>query len=121
MDCVCKKNNYLSRAGTRPVKTLDRISYSLLSKYGAKSTLQANSMALFCKRTIPAKRPQHVGEVSANFCCRRCRMVSTTDPHSRILSFLDPSRYYFFQVSSSIVLTRLSGPRSRPTTSQKIW
>jgi hypothetical protein len=39
-------------------------------------------------------------------------------PYSR---FLDRSRYYFFQVaSSSVVLTRLSGPRSRPTT-QKLW
>jgi hypothetical protein len=33
------------------------------------------------------------------------------------LSFLDQSRYSFFQV----VLTRLSGPRSRPTDNQKIW
>jgi hypothetical protein len=27
-----------------------------------------NSMALVCERTIPTKRPPHVGEVSANFC-----------------------------------------------------
>jgi hypothetical protein len=26
-------------------------------------------------------------------------MVSATDPHSRILGFLDRSRYYFFQVA----------------------
>jgi hypothetical protein len=32
---------------------------------------------------------------------------------------LDRSRY--FLSSSSIILTRLGGPRSRPTTSQKIW
>jgi hypothetical protein len=36
-------------------------------------------------------------------------MVSVTDPYGRILGFLDTS-------SSSVVLTRLSGPRSRPTT-----
>jgi hypothetical protein len=28
----------------------------------------------------------------------RCQVVSATDPHSRILGFLDWSRYYFFQV-----------------------
>jgi hypothetical protein len=35
-------------------------------------------------------------------------VVSVTDPYGRILGFLDRS--------SSVVLTRLSGPRSRPTT-----
>jgi hypothetical protein len=41
-------------------------------------------------------------------------VVSVTDPYGRILDFLD-SRY-FSTNSSSLVLTRLSGPRSRPTT-----
>jgi hypothetical protein len=36
-------------------------------------------------------------------------MVSVTDPYGRILCFLERSR-------SSVVLTRLSGPCSRPTT-----
>jgi hypothetical protein len=39
-------------------------------------------------------------------------------PYSR-LSTLEPLLY--LPSSSSIVLTRLSGPRSRPTTSQKDW
>jgi hypothetical protein len=43
-----------------------------------------------------------------------------TDPHGRILGFLDLSRYFFPPSSSSVVLTRLCGPRSRHTTSQKI-
>jgi hypothetical protein len=44
------------------------------------------------------------------------------DPHGRIIEFLDRSCYYFFQVAPQLYsLTRLSGPRSRPTTSQKIW
>jgi hypothetical protein len=50
------------------------------------------------------------------FADRRCRVVSATDPDGRILGFLDRSRYYFLQL-----LTRLSGPRSKTTTSQKIW
>jgi hypothetical protein len=43
---------------------------------------------------------------------RGCYVVSMTDPYSRILGFSASS--------SSIVLTRLSGPCSRPTTSHKI-
>jgi hypothetical protein len=43
-------------------------------------------------------------------------VVSVTDPYGRILGFLDRSRYFFLSSSSSVVLTRLNGPRSRPTT-----
>jgi hypothetical protein len=39
----------------------------------------------------------------------------------RNLGFLDRSRYFLLPSGSSVVLTRLSGLRSRPTTSQKIW
>jgi hypothetical protein len=41
-------------------------------------------------------------------------VVGVTDPYGRILDFLDRSRYFSIN-SSSVVLTRLSGPRSRPT------
>jgi hypothetical protein len=37
------------------------------------------------------------------------------------LGFLDPEPLLFRSSSSSVILTRLSGHRSRPTTSQKIW
>jgi hypothetical protein len=43
-------------------------------------------------------------------------VVRAADAHGRILDFLDRSHYYFFQVGSSIVLRRLSGPRYRTTT-----
>jgi hypothetical protein len=52
---------------------------------------------------------------------RGCRVVSATDPHGRNLDFLDPEPLLFHSSSSSVILTRLSGPRSRPTISQKIW
>jgi hypothetical protein len=47
------------------------------------------------------------------FAGRWCHVVSVTNPYGRILDFLDRSRY-FFSSSSSVVLWRLSGPRSRP-------
>jgi hypothetical protein len=42
-------------------------------------------------------------------------VVSVTDPYGRSLGFLDKSPT-FLSRSSSVVLTRLSGLRSRPTT-----
>jgi hypothetical protein len=51
---------------------------------------------------------------------RECRVVSATDPHGRNLGFLDLEPLLFHSSSSSVILTRLSGPRSRPTTSQKV-
>jgi hypothetical protein len=43
------------------------------------------------------------------FADRGCHVVSVTDPYGRILGFI-----LFLPSSSSIVRTRLSGPRSRP-------
>jgi hypothetical protein len=36
------------------------------------------------------------------FADKGCRVVSVTDPHGRILGFLDRSRYYFFQVAPQL-------------------
>jgi hypothetical protein len=47
------------------------------------------------------------------FAERGCHVVSVTDPYCRILGFLARSRYLFLSCNSSILLTRLSGPRSR--------
>jgi hypothetical protein len=55
------------------------------------------------------------------FADRGCHVVSVTNPYGRILGVLYRSRYFFLPSTSSIVLTRLSGARSRPTTSENIW
>jgi hypothetical protein len=65
-------------------------------------------------RLLPAK-------LVTTFADIECHVVGVTDllrPYSR---FSRPEPQLFLPSSSSIVLTRLSGPRSRPTTSQKIW
>jgi hypothetical protein len=65
------------------------------------------------ERTIPTSRPPLVGEVIANFLrIEGCHVVSVTDPYGSILGFLGRSRYFFLSSTSSVVLTRLSGPRS---------
>jgi hypothetical protein len=67
-------------------------------------------MVLVRERTVPAERPPLVGEVNANFPARWCYVVSMTDPYGRILGFYRPEPLLFLP-SSSIVPTRLSGPR----------
>jgi hypothetical protein len=83
--------------------------------------LKLNSVALVCKRNIPIERQPHVGAVSANF----LRIEGVTWSAQRIsmavnLDSLDREQLLFHSSRSSVILTRLSGPRSRPTTSQKI-
>jgi hypothetical protein len=64
--------------------------------------------------------------------CRRNLMSTSADrgvsrgqrggtPTSVNLSFLDWSRYLFFQAAPNISSQGLSGTRSRPTATQKIW
>jgi hypothetical protein len=49
------------------------------------------------------------------------RVVSAVDSVRPYFRLSRPEPLFFLSSSSSIVLTRLSGPRSRPTTFQKIW
>jgi hypothetical protein len=56
-------------------------------------------MALVLERTIPTELTPLVGEVSAKFCWQR---VLRRHPYGRILSFLDLSPYYFFQVAPQL-------------------
>jgi hypothetical protein len=55
---------------------------------------------------MPTEQPPLVGEVSANVCGE---MVSRGQRDESL-----PEPLLFFPNSSSVVLTRLSGPRSRP-------
>jgi hypothetical protein len=67
------------------------------------------------------ERPPLVGEISANFCGKRVSHGQRNRfprPYSR---FSRPEPLLFHSNSSSVILRRLSGPRSRPTTSQNIW
>jgi hypothetical protein len=77
---------------------------------------ELNSVALVRKRTIPTdRRPS--AKLVPPFANRGCCVASATDPHGRILGFLDSEPLLFHSSSSSVTLTRLSGPSSRLTTS----
>jgi hypothetical protein len=73
------------------------------------------------ERTIPTLRPHLVGEVTANVCKQRVprgQRDGSLRPYYRLSR---PEPLHFLSSSSSVVLTRLSGPCPRPTTSRKIW
>jgi hypothetical protein len=70
---------------------------------------------------MPSERPPLVGEVGADFWeyrVSRGQRNGSPQPYSQ---FSRPKLLFFLSSISSVVLTRLSGSRSRPTTSQKIW
>src|SRR5215467_1853563 len=84
--------------------------------------VKINSVALVRERTIPTERPPPVGEVSANFCGSRGVTWSVQRAPTAVNLFSRPEPLLLYSSSSSVDLTRhtrLSGPRSRPTTTQK--
>jgi hypothetical protein len=61
-----------------------------------------------------------LAELVPTFADRGTRVISMTDSYGRILGSR-PEPLLFLSSSSSVVLKRLSGPRSRPTASQEMW
>jgi hypothetical protein len=91
----------------------------LLKQQSSSSTIQYSGRLERNTRTIPTERPPLVGEVSANFCGymvpRGQRDVSLL-PYSQLSR---PEPLLFLSSSSSVVLTRLSGSRSRRSVLRK--
>jgi hypothetical protein len=95
--------------------------WRLVDKLSVFTSLYAHSVALVCERTIPNEPPPLVGEVTANFYGQRVP-CGQGDWSLRTYSWISrPEPLLYIPSSSSVVLTRLSGPRPRPTASQKIW
>lgn len=82
-------------------------------------SLQFQTLTLVGKGTIPTEQLLLVGEVSANFSEQRVSWSTQQNPHGRSFPFYRPELLLFHLSTSSIVLMRLSGPHSRPTTSQE--
>jgi hypothetical protein len=96
---------------------LTRLSYF---RVHTNEKTETNSKALVREWNISTERLPLVGVVCAHVCglwVSRSQNGSPR-PYSRVSR---PKPLLFFPISSSTVLTRLSGPRSRPTTTQKIW
>jgi hypothetical protein len=69
---------------------------------GREESRQTISVALVRNKLYRPSDRRLSAKVVPTFADRGCRVVSATDPHSRILGFLDRSRYYFFQVAPQI-------------------
>jgi hypothetical protein len=98
-----------------PSESFTVLSTPLLSAHKAFAVITNSSVALI------RKQPPLVDEVSANFCEKRVfrgQHNGSLRPYSRVSR---PEQLLFPPSSCSTVLTRLGGPRSRPTTSRKIW
>jgi hypothetical protein len=80
-----------------------------------------NFVAVVRKRTIPTERPPLVGGVSVKLCGQRVLGGQGNEFPRLSTWFTRPGPLLFYSCSSSVVLTRLSRPCSRPITSQKIW
>jgi hypothetical protein len=76
---------------------------------------------LVCKQTVPTATATGRGILVPTFVDGEVsRGQRSGTPTTINLSFLDRSHYFFFSNGSSFNLTRLSGPLSRPTVTQKI-
>jgi hypothetical protein len=51
-------------------------------------------------KALPARKAGNLTSICEPMRIEGCRIVIAADPHSRILDFIDWSRYYFFQVAS---------------------
>jgi hypothetical protein len=69
----------------------------------------------------PTEWPPLVDEVSANFCGYEVLRGQHNGSVRPYFLFSRPEPLFSLSSNSSVVLTRLSGLRSRPTTSQRIW
>jgi hypothetical protein len=93
---------------------------SVLSILPFLQKAETNSVALVRERTIPSER-RLSAKLLPTFEDRgvlRDQRGGSPRPYSRISRL---ESLLFLPSSFSVVLTRLSGTRSRPTTSQKIW
>jgi hypothetical protein len=102
-------------------KSHDRCTYTslfLCAKHGTNNKRKETSRLLLRKRTIPNGRPPLDGGISANFC--GLRRVATR-PSRQLISVFCTRAATFHPLRSSVILTKLSEPRSRPTHSQKVW
>jgi hypothetical protein len=70
---------------------------------------------------MPTEQPPLVGDVVPTFVDRGCCVVSAMDSHGRESRFSRPEPLLFLPSSSSFVLMHMSGARSRPAVSQRIW
>jgi hypothetical protein len=110
---VTSKSTFITRATRRniPEDTILHVPFMFCS---STHTNETNSWPLVRKPTIPTERPLLVGQVCINFCgWRDVAWLLQRIPTDVNIGLLDCARYFFHSSSSSIILSRLSGPHFR--------
>jgi hypothetical protein len=79
-----------------------------------------NSIALVREQTIPSERPPPAAKLVPTFANGGCHVVVVTDFFGRILSFLDRSSYFFFQIAPQFYSRRWVDPVPDPLYLKKI-
>jgi hypothetical protein len=120
-----KKSLYISisrrAVPTRPHLPFGNTTAAKARRIRLSNKKLTNFVAIVQERTISTERSPLVGDINANFCGQRVLRGQHNvllRPYSRLPR---PEPLLFLKSIPSIVLTRLSGPRSRPTNSQKTW
>jgi hypothetical protein len=108
-----QRNKYSSRNVDSTISTAAQVrSLCRLAVLSAITKLRSFSpQAKYTDRATATCRAKLV----RTFADRACCVVRATDPTAVNLDFLDSKPLVFISSSSSIILKRLSGPRSRPT------
>jgi hypothetical protein len=117
-----RESNGMPADSRTKISSMLHLILRLIDLYVLHYLYYKNSVALVRKQTIPTERPPLVCEVNANV----LRMEGVAWSAQRFptavnLDFIDTEPLLLHSSSPSLILKRLNGPRSRPTTSQKIW
>jgi hypothetical protein len=121
MECTSKFRHCVFQTGMF-TRTQDSSDDKLIPvSLASEGVSTGNSLALVHTQTTPTEQPPLVSKVSANFCGYRVLRGQHNGYLQQYSRFSRPEPLLFLSSSSFIVVTRLSGPCSRPTTSQKIW
>jgi hypothetical protein len=121
--CICVQGLRSSNAfKLQWLKRMDRGSLSLRTKLMSADEIRSHTKSVFitpwpksASEVYLLSDRRLLTKLVRNFTDRGYHVVSVTARISRLKPPL------FLSSSSSVVLTMLSGSRSRPTTSQKIW
>jgi hypothetical protein len=119
LNSVCVHNTFFQFQITHLILTYFWFLTILFSKMLQKiNSVACSPQANYTDRSTAAGRRILV-PTSADW--RGCRVMSVEVSTAVNLGFLDRSRYFFIHVAPHLSSQGLSGPRSRPITSQKIW
>jgi hypothetical protein len=115
--CPRMPHDMVTHRGSPRLRMLGDLAKCPLIPHDVVTTEQNNTVTFSPQANIPAERSPRSAKPVPYFEVRGCFVTS---PHGRKSRFSKPEPLLLLSSSSSFILSILSGPRSRPTTFQKI-